>query len=105
MADATRRFAWIGATERWLLLVIALISAFLAATTDTFLTLVNLADILNASSVNIIFAAGLLVVLIAGGIDISFAVGASVVQYLTVLTLQKFGGGKIGRASCRERVS
>ena len=93
MADATARFAWIGATERWLLLVIVLISTFLALSTDTFLTLVNLADILNASSVNIIFAAGLLVVLIAGGIDISFAVGASVVQYLTVLTLQKFGGG------------
>ena len=83
----------IGATERWLLLVIALLCAFLSVATDTFLTLVNLADILNYSSVNIIFAAGLLVVLIAGGIDISFAVGASLAQYLTVLALQKLGGG------------
>jgi len=93
MTERIRPLAWIGPTERWLLLVIVLISTFLAATTDTFLTLVNLSDILNTSSVNVIFAAGLLVVLIAGGIDISFAVGASVVQYLTVLALQQLGGG------------
>ena len=86
--------AWpLGSTESWLLLVIVLISAFLAVSTDTFFTLVNAFDILNYSSVNIIFAAGLLVVLIAGGIDISFAVGASVTQYLTVTTLMHFGGG------------
>ena len=42
---------------------------------------------------NLIFAAGLLVVLVAGGIDISFAVGASVVQYLTAMTLMQIGGG------------
>lgn len=83
----------IGATERWLMLVIALICAFLAITTDTFLSLVNVFDILNYSSVNVIFAAGLLVVLIAGGIDISFAVGASVAQYLTVTALLAIGGG------------
>ena len=83
----------IGATERWLLLVILLISAYLAVATDTFLTLVNLFDILNYSAVNVIFAAGLLVVLIAGGIDISFAVGASVVQYLAVTALIQMGGG------------
>lgn len=83
----------IGATERWLLLVIVLISAYLAVATDTFLTLVNLFDILNYSAVNVIFAAGLLVVLIAGGIDISFAVGASVVQYLAVTALIQLGGG------------
>ncbi|WAP69171.1 ABC transporter permease [Jiella pelagia] len=83
----------IGATERWLLLVILLISAYLAVATDTFLTLVNLFDILNYSAVNVIFAAGLLVVLIAGGIDISFAVGASVVQYIVVTALIQMGGG------------
>ena len=48
---------------------------------DQFFTLANLFDLLNTSSVNLIFAVGLLVVLIAGGIDISFAVAASVVQY------------------------
>lgn len=83
----------IGSTERWLFVVIALICLYLSIATDTFLTLVNLFDILNYSSVNIIFAAGLLVVLVAGGIDISFAVAASVVQYLVAITLGEFGGG------------
>ena len=71
------RLKGIGPTEQWLILVIALISIFLALVSDTFLTLVNLFDLLNYSAVNIMFAAGLLVVLIAGGIDISFAVAAS----------------------------
>ena len=52
-----------------------------------FLTLANLFNLLNTSSVNLIFAVGLLVVLIAGGIDISFAVAASVVQYVAALAL------------------
>jgi simple sugar transport system permease protein len=83
----------IGTTERWLLLVILLMGAVLGVLAPTFLTLPNLFDLLNASSVNIIFGVGLLVVLIAGGIDISFTVAASVVQYLTALALQYFGGG------------
>src|SRR5271165_1299251 len=83
----------IGATERWLILVILVMGAALGVLTHTFLTLPNLFDLLNASSVDIIFGVGLLVVLIAGGIDISFAVAASVVQYLTALTLQAMGGG------------
>lgn len=60
-------FRRIGATERWLMLVIALICLYLSLATDTFFTLVNFSDLLNTTSVNIIFAAGLLVVLIAGG--------------------------------------
>jgi simple sugar transport system permease protein len=83
----------VGTTERWLLLVIVVMGAALGLTTSTFLTLSNLFDLVNASSVNIIFGVGLLVVLIAGGIDISFSVAASVVQYLTALTLQRLGGG------------
>ncbi|MGO9421801.1 ABC transporter permease [Roseiarcus sp.] len=83
----------IGATERWLIFVILVMGAALGVLTHTFLTLPNLFDLLNASSVDIIFGVGLLVVLIAGGIDISFAVAASVVQYLTALTLQAMGGG------------
>ncbi|EWY39031.1 sugar ABC transporter permease [Skermanella stibiiresistens SB22] len=83
----------IGSTERWLIVVIAAMCLFLGLTTDTFLTLVNLFDLLNISAVNVIFAAGLLVVLIAGGIDISFAVAASVTQYLTALTVGHLGGG------------
>ncbi|MCW6509191.1 ABC transporter permease [Lichenifustis flavocetrariae] len=83
----------IGNTERWLILVILAMSAALGVLTSTFLTLPNLFDLLNASAVDIIFGVGLLVVLIAGGIDISFTVAASVVQYLTALTLGLFGGG------------
>lgn len=80
-------------TEGWLLVVIVVICAALGLATDTFLTLVNLFDLLNISAINLIFAAGLLVVLVAGGIDISFAVGASVVQYLTALAVMSLGGG------------
>lgn len=81
------------ATETALLLVILLISLFLSFATDNFFTLGNAFDLLNTSSVNIIFAVGLLVVLIAGGIDISFAVAASVVQYVTAVMLGWIGGG------------
>jgi simple sugar transport system permease protein len=83
----------IGSIEALLILVIAIMVIGLSLSTSTFLTLPNLFDLLNQSSVNIIFAVGLLVVLIAGGIDISFAVGASVVQYLTALTVMRLGGG------------
>lgn len=87
-----RKFG-IGSIEALLILVIAVMMIGLSLTTSTFLTLSNLFDLLNQSSVNIIFAVGLLVVLIAGGIDISFAVGASVAQYLTALTVIRLGGG------------
>jgi simple sugar transport system permease protein len=83
----------IGSVEALLILLIAAMMIGLSVSTTTFLTLPNLFDLLNQSSVNIIFAAGLLVALIAGGIDISFAVGASVVQYLTALTVIQLGGG------------
>ena len=83
----------IGSIEALLIVVIAAMVAGLGVSTSTFLTLPNLFDLLNQSAVNIIFAVGLLVVLIAGGIDISFAVGASVVQYLTALTVMRLGGG------------
>jgi simple sugar transport system permease protein len=83
----------LGVTETWLVVVIAALCVLLSLTTDTFLTLVNAFDLVNTTSVNVIFAAGLLVVLIAGGIDISFAVGASVVQYLTVSLMNQIGGG------------
>src|ERR1700683_1935525 len=83
----------IGATERWLIVVMLLMGVGLSLFTSTFLTLPNLFDLLNASSVNIIFGVGLLAVLIAGGIDISFAVAASVVQHVTALALAAIGGG------------
>jgi simple sugar transport system permease protein len=88
-----RRLFRTHATEVCLLAVIVLIGVFLAFATPRFFTLGNAFDLLNISSVNIIFAVGLLVVLIAGGIDISFAVAASVVQYVTALILGQVGGG------------
>ncbi|UEP24316.1 ABC transporter permease [Burkholderia ambifaria] len=83
----------IGSAEALLLAVIAAMAIGIGLSTPAFATLPNLFDLLNQSSVNLIFAVGLLVVLIAGGIDISFAVGASVVQYLTALTMFRLGGG------------
>lgn len=80
-------------TEAWLVIVLALISLGLSMTTNQFFTLANLFNLFNTSSVNLIFAVGLLVVLISGGIDISFAVAASVVQYVTALALESIGGG------------
>jgi len=80
-------------TESKLLLVLLALCTFLSLATDNFLTLVNFTDLLNNSSVNLIWAVGLVVVLIAGGIDISFAVAASVVQYIAVFILEAMGGG------------
>ena len=80
-------------TETWLVIVLLTISTGLSLTTEQFFTIANLFNLLNTSSVNLIFAVGLLVVLISGGIDISFAVAASVVQYVAALTLEAIGGG------------
>ncbi|QRY66023.1 ABC transporter permease (plasmid) [Ensifer sp. PDNC004] len=88
-----RSFVRTHATEVSLLAVIIAISAVLSVSTANFFSLGNAFDMLNISSVNIIFAVGLLVVLIAGGIDISFAVAASVVQYGTAIALGWVGGG------------
>lgn len=87
-----RSFVRTHATEVSLLAVIIAISAVLSVSTANFFSLGNAFDLLNISSVNIIFAVGLLVVLIAGGIDISFAVAASVVQYGTAIALGWIGG-------------
>ncbi len=80
-------------TEFRLAIVLVALCLYLSLSTDTFLTLPNLTALLNNNSVNLIWAAGLLVVLIAGGIDISFAVAASVVQYVAVAVLGVLGGG------------
>lgn len=80
-------------TEAKLLAVLVLLFVGLSIASPSFLSLVNLSSLLNNSSVNVIWAVGLLVVLIAGGIDISFAVAASVVQYLLVYALDLVGGG------------
>ena len=80
-------------TETWLAVLLLLMSILLSLASPQFATLANLFNLLNTSSVNLIFAVGLLVVLISGGIDISFAVAASVVQYIVALALMRIGGG------------
>lgn len=79
--------------ELRLAVVLALICIALSLTAPQFATLSNVTSLLNNSSVNLIWAVGLLVVLIAGGIDISFAVASSVVQYLAAKLLLGMGGG------------
>jgi simple sugar transport system permease protein len=80
-------------TETWLVIVLIAIAAGVSQANGQFFTVANLFNLLNTSSVNLIFAVGLLVVLIAGGIDISFAVAASVVQYVVAVGLAQIGGG------------
>ncbi len=79
--------------EARILIVLAVLIAFLAFASPSFFTAGNFASLMNNNAVNVIWAVGLLVVLIAGGIDISFAVAASVTQYLTALVLLAIGGG------------
>ena len=93
MANPVKRLFRTHPTEAWLAIVLAIMCFGLSVTTDTFFSVVNFFDLLNSSSVNLIFAVGLLVVLISGGIDISFAVAASVVQYIVVSLLLQMGGG------------
>jgi len=79
--------------EFWLLIVVAVFSLALSLTTDSFLTLQNLFDLLTSNAFVGILAAGLLVVLVAGGIDISFTATASVAQYVTLTLANRYGLG------------
>lgn len=89
MRDTLRSYT----IEVRLAVVLAFICIVLSITAPQFATLPNATSLLNNSSVNLIWAVGLLVVLIAGGIDISFAVASSVVQYVAAKLLIGMGGG------------
>src|SRR5882672_4261597 len=65
----------------YLSLVIVIMALFFGVLAPQFLTLGNIVDLIEGSSVTAILAIGLFVVLVAGGIDISFAATASVAQY------------------------
>jgi len=88
-----RRLLRIDSTEARLAAVLSIVCIFLAVASPQFLTVSNVANLLNASAVNVIMAVGLIVVLISGGIDISFAVAASVVQYVAATVFGWIGGG------------
>ncbi len=79
--------------EFWLLAVVLALCLALSLTTDSFLTLQNLFDLLTSNAFVGILASGLLVVLIAGGIDISFTATASVAQYVTLTLAIRYGLG------------
>lgn len=79
--------------EFWLLAVVLALSLALSVTTDSFLTLQNLFDLLTSNAFVGIMASGLLVVLIAGGIDISFTATASVAQYVALTIGIRYGLG------------
>ncbi len=73
-------------------IIIAIMATFFSTLSPGFLTLGNVADLLETYSVMAIMAAGLLVVLISGGIDISFEAIAAVSQFLVATILVRFGG-------------
>jgi simple sugar transport system permease protein len=82
MRDAWRRFA--RTHEARLLLVTAVLFAFLSVATQNFLSIQNGIDLLTSYAFSGMLAAGLVVVLVAGGLDISFTAVASIAQYLAV---------------------
>jgi simple sugar transport system permease protein len=79
-----------------LLIVVVVLIAVLALSTDHFFTLQNLFDLLTSYAFTGILAAGLLVVLISGGIDISFTATASVAQYAAVSLANVYPIGWVG---------
>ncbi|MCH4549533.1 ABC transporter permease [Rhizobium changzhiense] len=87
---------WTRSHEFWLLAVVIVLSMFLTAATDSFLTLQNLFDLLTSTSFAGILAAGLLVVLVFGGIDISFTAIASVAQYVALMIAKTYPIGWFG---------
>ncbi len=73
--------------EALLLLVLLAVGALFSLTTDSFLTLRNIIDLLTVNAFAGILCLGLMVILVSGGIDISFAAIASVAQYITFALL------------------
>jgi simple sugar transport system permease protein len=80
-----------GRTETALTAAILLVAVIFSLASPYFLTLSNLADLVEAYSVTTILAAGVFVVLVSGGIDISFAATASAAQYLAAYVATTYG--------------
>ena len=94
MREAFARFR--RSYEFWLLLAILAVCVVLSLTTDTFLTMQNLLDLLTTNAYTGILCAGLVVVLIAGGIDLSFAAVATVSQYIALTVANAYPIGWVG---------
>ena len=78
----SRLMALLHGPKGYLSIVIVAMALFFGVLAPQFLTLGNIVDLVEGSSVTAILAIGLFVVLVAGGIDISFAATASVAQYV-----------------------
>lgn len=79
--------------EGVLLGLVLFLAVFLSVLTEGFLSPGNVVDVLVATSVNGMLAAGLVVVLVSGGIDISFTATATIAQYVAGLALLNTGAG------------
>lgn len=78
--------------EFYISLVIVAFSFVLAMINSQFLSLETLFDLLNSSASTGVLAIGTLIVMISGGIDVSFSAIAAVSMYVTVYTLNIYGG-------------
>ena len=59
-------------SEKILILLIVLLCAVISCINPTFFTIGNFCDMVRSSTVNGLYAVGVMLVLISGGIDISF---------------------------------
>lgn len=83
---SNRRFS----SEQVLFALIVLLSILIGVINPTFFSFANLLDIFRSSTINGIFAIGVLFVIISGGIDISFPAIAAFSMYATAKILNGF---------------
>ena len=86
---SSKLMALLHGPKGYLSIVIVAMALFFGVLAPQFLTLGNIVDLVEGSSVTAILAIGLFVVLVAGGIDISFAATASVAQYVAAYCATK----------------
>jgi simple sugar transport system permease protein len=77
----SKLLALLQSPKGYLSIVIVVMALFFGVLAPQFISLGNVVDLVEGSSVTAILAIGLFVVLVVGGIDISFAATASVAQY------------------------
>ena len=77
--------------EMILILLIVLLCAVISILNPTFFTVGNFCDIIRSSTVNGLYAVGVMLVLISGGIDISFPSIAAFAMYATVKIFNGIG--------------
>ena len=71
-------------SEKILVLLIVVLCAVISLINPTFFTVANFCDMVRSSTVNGLYAVGVMLVLISGGIDISFPSIAAFSMYATV---------------------